>query len=389
MKRIFYIFLSLLILSACGGSKKQLQKGNYDVAIEKAVKKLMRNPDSQDDIMVLERSYKLANEQDLEQIKFLKMEGKPDNWDQVLSHYTALKNRQTKVRPVLPLQLGNRTINFEYIDYDAEIIEAKHKAAEYYYAHGQKLMNNGDKDSYRQAYYEFSKVKDYWGDYRDIDQLLYLARYYGISRVIVGIQNNTQLKLSPQFKDELLAIDPSNLNTEWVEYYTRHLDDSVIYDYQVNINLNVIAVSPDNIIEKDTLEKKKIENGFEYVLDTNGNVMKDTAGNDIKIKKYKDVSCSLIKTIQQKDVTIQGDVEIYSLQPMKLLKKDPIGANSHFEHFSARAIGDLEALSPESRQLINNEKIPFPTDGEMIMRCSENLKLAIRGILMRNRNFIR
>lgn len=389
MKRIFYILLSLIILSSCGGSKKQLQKGNYDVAIDKAVKKLMRNPTSQDDILVLERSYKLANENDLEQIKFLKMEGKPDNWDAILNHYLNLKNRQAKVRPVLPLKLNNRTINFEYIDYDSEIIEAKHKAAEYFFAHGQKLMNNGDKESYREAYYEFRKVKDYWGDYENIDQLLSLARYYGISRVIVGIQNNTQLKLTPEFQDQLLAIDPANLNTEWVEYYTRHLDDSVQYDYQININLNVIAVSPDQVIEKDTLEKKRIESGFEYVLDDNGNVMKDTAGNDIKVKKYKDISCSLIKTIQRKDVTIQGDVEIYSLNPLKLLKKDPIGANSHFEHFSARAIGDLDALSPESRQLINNKKVPFPSDAEMVMRCSENLKQAIRGILMQNRNFIR
>ncbi|NOY36141.1 MAG: hypothetical protein GXO83_01040 [Chlorobi bacterium] len=388
MKRVLYIFLSLVILSSCGGSKKQLQKGNYDIAINKAVKKLMRNPDSSDDIMVLERSYKLANEQDLEQIKFLKMEGKPDNWDAILNHYMNLKNRQTKVRPVLPLKLGNRTVNFDYVDYDSEIIQAKHKAAEYFFAHGQKLMNNGDKDSYRQAYYEFSKVKDYWGDYENIDKLLSLSRYYGMSRVIVAIENNTQLKLSPQFQDELLAIDPANLNTEWVEYYTRHLDDSVNYDYQVNISLNVIAVSPDMVSEKDTIEKKRIENGFEYALDQNGNVMKDTAGNDIKIKKYKDITCSLVKTIQQKDVTIQGNVEIYSLSPMKLLKKDPIGANSHFEHFSARAIGDVDALSAESRQMINAKKVPFPSDVEMIMRCSENLKQAIRGILMQNRRFI-
>ena len=161
MKRISYLFIVILVLAGCGSSKKQMQRGNYDAAIDKSVKKLLKDPESEDDIVVLERSYQIANERDLERIKFLKMDGNPNSWEEIMNIYLRLKDRQTQVRTVLPLQLNNRTINYEYVDYDSEIIEAKHKAAEYFFAHGQKLLESNTKEANRQAHYEFLKVKQY------------------------------------------------------------------------------------------------------------------------------------------------------------------------------------------------------------------------------------
>jgi hypothetical protein len=81
MKKVLPFVLTLvIILAGCGSSKKQLQKGNYDVAIDKAVKDLRRNPNDQKQVATLESAYKVANEQDNERIRFLKMEGKPKKW---------------------------------------------------------------------------------------------------------------------------------------------------------------------------------------------------------------------------------------------------------------------------------------------------------------------
>jgi len=45
MKRIVpFIFILTIILSGCGSSKKQLQKGNYNAAVDKAVKQLWKDP---------------------------------------------------------------------------------------------------------------------------------------------------------------------------------------------------------------------------------------------------------------------------------------------------------------------------------------------------------
>src|SRR5450759_1721255 len=84
MKRIVpFIFILTIILSGCGSSKKQLQKGNYDAAIDKAVKQLRKDPRDVKQIDILTQSYKIANDRDNERIRFLKMEGKPSNWDEI------------------------------------------------------------------------------------------------------------------------------------------------------------------------------------------------------------------------------------------------------------------------------------------------------------------
>jgi hypothetical protein len=76
------------------------------------------------------------------------------------------------------------------------------------------------------------------------------------------------------------------------------------------------------------------------------------------------------------------------MNPKILLKKDPIGAESTFEHVSARAIGDIGALSPSQLEKTKEEAIPFPSNIEMVLRCSEALKQAIRGSIQSNRRLI-
>jgi hypothetical protein len=141
-------------------------------------------------------------------------------------------------------------------------------------------------------------------------------------------------------------------------------------------------------MQKDTLIKREIEDGFQYVLDASGNVMKDTLGNDIKVKKYKAVQCALVESIQLKECHIDGDVEVLSINPSQILKKDPIHAESFFEHRSARAIGDIEALMPAELEKTRAQAIPFPSDLEMVIQCTEALKMGIRAAMEQNRRFI-
>ncbi len=86
-KIILIIFAITIILSGCGSSKKQLEKGNYDAAIATAVKQLRKDPEDAKQASTLERSFKVVNDQDNERIKFLKMEGRPQNWDEIYLIY--------------------------------------------------------------------------------------------------------------------------------------------------------------------------------------------------------------------------------------------------------------------------------------------------------------
>ncbi len=389
MKKITTILLAALILSSCGSTTKKLQQGNYDAVIDKTVKKLIRNPDS-DDAAEMDRAYRLANERDLERIRYLVAENNPDNYDEVFNRYNMLKERQRKVRTVTPLQVDGKTYSYDYVDYNAEMIAAKSRAAEFFYQNGRGLLENAlQKQDYRDAYYQLRKASEYsGGQFPDMDALIYDARQKGISRVIVGVANQNAIQLPPQVAEDLISFDTKGLGNDWVEYHFKHLDTSAIYDYEVLVKLLSINVSPDGVKDTDQIFTKKIADGFDYVLDANGNVMKDTAGNDIKLEKFKEITCTLIETHQFKSVEIRGEVEITDLNHIRLIQKEPFGASNSFEHFSARAIGDVGALTEEAFQKTQQEKIPFPSDVEMVMLCTETIKPAIRDAIYNNRQAI-
>lgn len=389
MKRVIPFFILLTILfSGCGSSKKQLSRGNYDAAIDKAVKELRRDRDDEKQILILTESYKVANELDLERVRYLKMEGRADSWDEIFQIYQSLSARQTLVRTVTPLDLNGSPVDFPYVDYMPETVEAKRKAADFYFAHGNQLMDGKIKENYRQAFSEFLRAKHYMGDYPGIDNKIQEAKSMGMSRVFVSVQNSSIIKFPPEFEQDLLALDLPALNSEWVEYHTQNLNRDTEYDYFINVNVKNVGVSPDQTVQKDSVIKRKVEDGFEYVLDKKGNVMRDSLGNDIKMKKYKTLQCALVETVQTKACRIDGDVEVIQMNPNKVLKKDPIGAQSNFENVSSRALGDTQALTPAQLERTKTQPVPFPTDLDMVLMCSGNLKMAIRGAIQNNRRFI-
>jgi len=389
MKKILpCVFILISLLSGCGSSKKQLEKGNYDAAIQKAVKQLRKDPKDADQIDILNQAYKVANDQDNERVRMLKMEAKPNSWDEIYLVYKALNDRQSLVRTVTPLNLNGRTVDFPYIDYMPDLVNAKRKAADFYNTHADDLMKTGIKESFRQAYMEYLRAKEYVGDYEGIDNKIQDAKLRGMSRVFVSVQNSSMLKFPREFEDDLMALDFPRLNSQWVEYYTQNLNDNTQYDYYVNVNIKNVWVSPDQSRQRDTVIKKRIQDGFTYVLDKKGNVMQDSLGNDIKKPKYKNLQCALVETAQSKTCHIDGDVDVIQMNPNKEMKKDPIRAESNFENISSRAVGDIQALNANQLERTKTSIVPFPTDFEMVLRCSEPLKRAVRETIQNDRRFI-
>ena len=389
MRTFTILFITSLLVAGCGSTTKSLQQGNYDAVVNKTVKKLIKKPNA-DDAAEMDRAYRLANERDWERIKYLKTENNPDNYDEIFSRYNMLKERQRQVRTVTPLTVEGTTYSYDYVDYDAEMIASKRKAADFFYNNGKGLLDNAlQKGDYRDAYYQLVKASEYsGGQFENIDALIYDARMKGMSRVIVEVNNLSPLQLPPMVEEDLISFDTRGLGNEWVEYHFKHVDEDAIYDYAVLVKLMSILVSPDDVKDTDQIFKKNISNGFEYVLDANGNVMEDTAGNDIKVQKFKEITCTLIETRQFKTVEIRGEVEILSMNPDRLIQKEPFGASNQFEHSSARSIGDEGALTEEAFNMTQVEKLPFPTDVDMVMMCTETIKPAIRNAIYANRQYI-
>ncbi len=385
MKRIVPLLLSALILSSCGSVTRNLQRGNYDQVIHKTTKKLMRKPNAKD-AQAMDRAYKLANERDLERIAFLERENNPRYYDELFARYASLKERQSKVRTVTPLTIDGKTYNYEYTDYDAKIVASKNKAAEEFYNTGRRLMSNAlSKQDFREAHQQLIRANEYGGHkFENIDLLIYEARMKGISRVIVVPENRDPNIGIPQIDlEHLIAFDTRTLEgDQWIEYHFKHVDREIDYDYEMFVRVLSIKVS-DNI-EKESKEdfKRKSTKEFDYALDNAGNVMKDTAGNDIKI--YKDVTATMVKKEKLKTCDIRGEVEIISIrgEPRGSLAKVPFNASSKFENVSYDLIGNPEAVEIGTRDLTKNEALPFPSETVLVKLAVENAKPAVQNTVL-------
>jgi len=299
-----------------------------------------------------------------------------------------MKQRQTLVRTVLPLQISGRTIDFPVVDYDREIIEAKVKAAEYFYNHGKQLMQNNDKQSNREAYAEFERAKQFNPNYADIAQLMQEARYRGTTRAFLKVENNSNVQMPAEFYSNIINFGMQELNSEWVNYFSQANNNTDI-DYIVTVNVKAIRVSPESVNQNLFEETREVNDGWEYQLDQNGNVMKDSLGNDIKRVKTKLIRCQVRESIQRKSVLVEGQIEYLNRYTQQIEKTERVSAESHFEHVAVSANGDLEALRPETRRRIGTPPVPFPDDVSMIFDAGDILRNVVLDALRANRNYVR
>ena len=267
-KYIIYFLLAIFLFTACTSSKKYLQTGRYDLAIKKSVKKLRKKPTKEKEILVLEEAYIKANNRDNERIDFLKLEGNPDMWDEVYNRFNKMKIRQNLVKSVIPLEIMStgRIIQFKMVNYDEEIINAKKKAAEYFYVHGKELLEKDGRENAKRSYFEFKRCRNLYPNYKDIDDLLVKSKFLATLKVIaepIPMHSRT-FELSNEFFDnkinEFLGSMPSS---EFVKFYTTaeaksigldnpdHILKIVFDDFmvgQTHVKEKEIHLTKDNVI---------------------------------------------------------------------------------------------------------------------------------------------
>lgn len=384
MKRVILLLLPFLFLMSCTSSKKYLEKGNYTMAVKKSVTRLQKKSDREKEIWVLTQALPKANQENLDRIAYLKKTGQPDIWEEVNMNYRQLKNRQDLVNTLPPVVL--EAIGFKYVNYDSDIAESEKKACEYFYAHAKQLLSKNDKMLARQAYDELNKIKNYYNDYKDVNTLISQAAWLGTTRVLFFMENNSNSLMPAAFEQDFMSINLSDLDTKWVEYHTR-VQENVQYDYTIGLSIRNIDVSPERIRERSWTESRQIEDGWTYLYDSRGNVMKDSLGNDIKVIKYVTVVCHLVEVNQAKEALLAGKLTFTNNATNQMLDTEPVSAKSVFGNNYIIANGDLRALTPATRNRLGSTPVPFPGDFDMIMMAREYLQQSVRSVI-RSRSYL-
>lgn len=383
MRLIGLLLIICFILSSCTSSRKLLEKGRYDQAIEKSVKALRKDPGDSKEFNVLKEAYQKANYFDNDRIAYLKSEGRSDNWLEIYTLYSQLESRQNWIES-LP---GNLPARFELVDYDEHLIDSKENAANFAYQNGIEYLERGDRASARLAYREFEEVQYLYGDYKDVVQLMKEARFLGTSHVLFRVENNSDVLLPRDFDYELRKISLKDLNDQWTNYDT-YADTSLVYDYYIELNLDDIRISPERVYKENYTETVEIQDGLKYVFDENGNVKKDSLGNDIKVPNMITVSADVTESRQFKHGIISGSLDYIDLNTDQLLKTEDISVDAIFEHFSAVFTGNEKALSEETRKKLQSRPVPFPSDESLLLDAAELLKNKSKAIVLNNRNVL-
>ncbi len=386
MKRFLLLSVLLLILTSCSG-KKQIEKaishGNYDQAISNALRKLEHNKDKkrkQDYIVMLKDAYYKVLERDLDRISRLEKDGNPEYYKSIYNIYLDLEARQNAIKRVMPLKIGGKSLELEFNDYASAIIDYRYKVSDYLIDEGVTLLDSGNKHNIREAYTIFEYIESINPNFEDVRELMKEAHEEGTNYVNVTIQNHTHQIIPQALEDELLNFDTYGLNEFWTVYHA-NADDSIDYDYNMSLQLKRINISPERINERQLLREKEIIDGWEYLLDNNGNVAKDSLGNDIKIDKIVTVRARFFEVLQTKSAQVIADVVYTDLKQNQTLDAFTIDSGFVFENIFGRFRGDRRALNRDDRKLLRQQQVLFPTDAQMVLDTGEDLKLKLKQII--------
>jgi len=384
------LFLLAFLMSACRSAQKYVESGDYDNAIDLCVRKLKgKSKKKLEYVQGLELAFRKAQARDLSTIEQLKAENRPELWERIHNKHLDIRNRQNKVIPLTPLVAKNgHRAQFQLVDIATMERNSREKAAEYLYDQAVTLVDRaerGDKMAARKAHGLLIDLqKRYYPNYRDKDVLLAKARDLGTSYVVFEVKNQSGKLLPRGFAERLLAFDKRGLDSEWREFSFEE-KPGLHYDYKAVYKVRDIDISPERMQERSYIDEKKIQDGWDYVLDQRGNVKKDTLGNDLKTPRMVFIRAEILEMHQTKAARIAGSVEIRDAKNSSLLETCELATEVVFENYASTFRGDERALSQDSKNRMGNRPLPFPQDEDMLVQAAERLKPDVKEELRRSR----
>lgn len=382
LKNYCFLLLIGIFLASCMSSQKMLQRGQYDRAIEKSAGKLAKKPNNQKELEVLTEAFELANLFDQERIEFLEKEGLDESQVEIYELYEQLNRRQNRVRR-LPSSVRSQ---FTFVNYDDEIINSKAAAADISYQSALAFLEQGGRQNARIAWQQFETANNIYPGYLDVENKLREAHEQGINQALFVIENESDMVLPEAFDEELKKASLKDLNTFWLNFDT--YENDLDYDYFLILRVQEIAISPETTDRETFTETREIQDGMKYELDDDGNVKKDSLGNDIRVPNMVTVSAEVKEIVQQKKAFVGGSLDVYDIATDQLMKTDQISVEAVFSHRSAEVSGNSKAISEETATLAGQKPVPFPRNEAMLLDAASLLKDQSKSLISRNRRML-
>ncbi len=385
MKKLILIILaSGLLMSSCRSVEKMIDQGNFDTALHKLERKIAgKDRIKTSHVQWIEETFKKVTDRDMARVKLLASSSRSDDWRTIISMYEKISRRQEGISALLPIisKDGYRA-EFSFVRLEELIKNAIDTHQDLTYSEASTYLDaarKGDKLSAKKAYEKFNALWRFDTHYQDAHVLQEEAWKLGTQHVRVSVENFTATGLDTWVEEEILH---NFKDDKWVKYHING-GNHIQMDHYLTVRLNALDFSPERIREKRYGDRKEIEDGFEYVLDENGNVLKDSLGNDVKNPVFKTITARIIETHLHKSALLHANLVVESARGKAEVRRS-LDTEIVFDHHFAEFQGNRKALSKQSRALIQIEPLPFPTNHQMftdiISLVNEKIRSEMRHI---------
>jgi len=378
MKTIYHTLLItlLLITASCRSIDKLVDEGRYDDAIVLATKKLAGKKNKKTKhIRALEEAFYKVNAHDLVQVERLQdaaENGDGAAWIRMHDYLIQIESRQSRVSPFLPLISKENYVGaFEMIDTRPWMNKARDGAAAFFYAEGADYLaaslENGDKALAREAYNSFDRIGAYFSDYRDVREQLAISHESGITHILI---KTNFFDVDRDLSHKLLR-HRDKLDGMWTQYHFEPVEE-ISYDLISELAITDVYVSPE-LEDIRTFEESQELERWVTERDTDGEIVRDTLGNEVRYREVEIVRATLSEITRSKQATLSARVVLSDYNRGDIISREDFGHGVVFESDACDIQGDIRALSTDTRKRVDRTLSPFPTNYDMIDEALEEI----------------
>jgi hypothetical protein len=356
--KFYYILLFAigLFLYSCKSAEKLYRNGQYEEAVAFAAKKLSKKPNDAATLDILQNAYRYAVEDHERTIRNLSNTSSDLKWERIYNQYQDLQRLYNSIRSYPAV--------FDIVqptDYSAYITTYKEEAAIARVDRGNILLNNNDKQSAKEAYYEFQKALTLKPGDLSIKDKMNEAYSMAVTNVMImpltryGYQYSSYYFDMNNFNNNVFRYLNNNRSNPFIRYYSSFGDNNqqVRVDNTVEMRFSDVNIGRYRD-QRSVREVSKQIVGKEIVY-----------SKDSVIKEYITVKAKITTTTRtlQADGLLQATIRDHN---NRFLWSDTYRGDYNWVTTFSTFTGDERALSDEDKKLINRKEQWPPSNDEII-----------------------
>lgn len=185
LQKYSFIILSSLFLFACSSGKARLEKGQYDVAVYKAVKRLQQKPNHKKASKVLTEAYALAVDYHMTNIREYDLSKDGAKWERMAYEYEMIDYLNSTIR-----KYPKYAQLVQLVDVKNELALTRLEASKEHISRGELFMSKGNKSDARLAYAEYARADYFNPGNEEILERLFEAREAGTVNIAIEFPSN-------------------------------------------------------------------------------------------------------------------------------------------------------------------------------------------------------